>query len=211
VLPVVRDLVAEGVRVSIDTTRATVAERAVEAGAVVVNDVSGGLADPDLLPAVAATGAAVVLGHWRGPSADMYAGAEYDDVVAEVLRELGERTDAAASAGIAPARVIVDPGIGFGKKGDQNWDVLRGLQRLTGMGSRVLVGTSRKRFLAETLAGDADIVEVDERRRDLATAVTSVLAAQAGAWAVRVHDAASTRDALGVWDAWRRPGASGQE
>jgi dihydropteroate synthase len=202
VLPVVRELAAAGALVSIDTMNASTAVAAVEAGARIVNDVSGGLSDPDLLAAVAPTGADVVLGHWRGPSADMYARAEYDDIVTDVLRELGQRVEAAGAAGIAPARVVVDPGIGFGKKGAQNWDVLRGIPRLTGLGPRVLIGTSRKRFLAEVLAGDADAAEVDQARRDLATAVSSVLAAQAGAWAVRVHDVAATRDALTVARMW---------
>ncbi|WP_169583129.1 MULTISPECIES: dihydropteroate synthase [Microbacterium] len=199
VLPVVRALAEAGAVVSIDTMNASTAVAAVGAGARIVNDVSGGLADPDLLAAVAPTGADVALGHWRGPSADMYARAEYADVVAEVLVELGERVEAAAVAGIAPSRVIIDPGIGFGKKGEQNWATLRGTSRLTGLGPRVLIGTSRKRFLAECLAQGED---VDERRRDLATAVTSVLAAQAGAWAVRVHDVAWTRDALRIAAAW---------
>lgn len=202
VLPVVRELAAAGALVSIDTMNASTAVAAVEAGARIVNDVSGGLSDPELLAAVAPSGADVVLGHWRGPSADMYARAEYDDIVTDVLRELGHRVEAAGAAGIAPARVVVDPGIGFGKKGAQNWDVLRGIPRLTGLGPRVLVGTSRKRFLADALAGDADATEVDQARRDLATAVTSVLAAQAGAWAVRVHDVAATRDALTVARMW---------
>lgn len=200
VLPVVRALAEAGALVSIDTMNASTAVAAVDAGARIVNDVSGGLADPDLLAALSPTGADVALGHWRGPSAEMYARAEYADVVAEVLIELGERVEAAAAAGIAPSRVIIDPGIGFGKKGEQNWAALRGTSRLTGLGPRVLIGTSRKRFLAESLAHDGE--DVDERRRDLATAVTSVLAAQAGAWAVRVHDVASTRDALRIAAAW---------
>jgi dihydropteroate synthase len=204
VLPVVTALVEAGAMVSIDTMNASTALTAVEAGARIVNDVSGGLADPDLLAAVATTSADLVLGHWRGPSADMYARAEYADVVRDVLRELAERVDAAAAAGIPPGRVIVDPGIGFGKKGAQNWDVLRALPRVAGLGHRVLVGTSRKRFLAEALGADGsdDDPAVTEARRDLATAVTSVLAAQAGAWAVRVHDVVATRDALRIADQW---------
>jgi dihydropteroate synthase len=192
--------------VSVDTMNASTALVAVEAGARIVNDVSGGLADPGLLAAVASTNADIALGHWRGPSADMYARAEYDDVVADVLGELAGRVEAAAAAGIAPSRVIVDPGIGFGKRGDQNWAALRGTSRLAGLGPRVLIGTSRKRFLAETLAaadGMGEAAGVDERRRDLATAVTSVLAAQAGAWGVRVHDVASTVDALRIARAWK--------
>jgi dihydropteroate synthase len=213
VLPVVQALADAGAVVSIDTMNASTALAAVAAGARIVNDVSGGLADPDLLAAVATTNADIVLGHWRGPSADMYANAEYADVVRDVLRELTERVEAAAAAGIPPARVVVDPGVGFGKKGGQNWDVLRALPRIVGMGHRVLVGTSRKRFLSEILGtdGSPDDPAVTQARRDVATATTSVLAAQAGAWAVRVHDAASTRDALRVWDAWRRPAAPGQE
>lgn len=201
VVPVVRALAEAGAYVSIDTMNASTAFAAVEAGAALVNDVSGGLADPDLLPAIAGTRAEVALGHWRGPSADMYAAAEYADVVGEVVAELAARVEAAAAAGIAPSRVIVDPGIGFGKKGEQNWATLRGIGRLTGLGPRVLIGTSRKRFLAEALAGGAD-ADVDEARRDLATAVTSVLAAQAGAWAVRVHDVTATRDALRIAQIW---------
>lgn len=200
VLPVVRELAAAGCVVSIDTMNASTAVAAVEAGARIVNDVSGGLADPEMLSAVASTDADVALGHWRGPSADMYARAQYDDAVAEVLAELAARVEAAAVAGIAPSRVIVDPGIGFGKRGEQNWEVLRGTQRIAGLGPRVLIGASRKRFLAETLAEAGG--DPDEARRDLATAVTSVLAAQAGAWAVRVHDVAATRDALRIAQAW---------
>jgi dihydropteroate synthase len=204
VLPVVRALAEAGAMVSIDTMNPSTALAAVEAGARIVNDVSGGLADPDLLAAVSTTNADLVLGHWRGPSADMYARADYADVVRDVLRELAERVDAAAAAGIPPGRVIVDPGIGFGKKGAQNWDVLRALPRVTGLGHRVLVGTSRKRFLAEALGEDGSGSDptVTEARRDLATAVTSVLAAQAGAWAVRVHDVVATRDALRIADQW---------
>lgn len=212
VLPVVAALAAEGVVVSIDTMNAATAVAAVEAGARIVNDVSGGLADPGMLAAVAATGADIVLQHWRGPSSDMYAAADYRDVERELIAELQQRVRAAAQAGISPDRVILDPGIGFGKRGGQNWHALRALDRIVALGPRVLVGTSRKRFLAEALvearAGEGgdlaavDAAPVDDARRDLATAVTSVLAAQAGAWAVRVHDAASTRDALTVLDRW---------
>lgn len=200
VLPVVRALAETGAVVSIDTMNASTALAAIEAGARIVNDVSGGMADPDMLAAVAPTGADIVLQHWRGHSADMYANAVYDDVVSEVIAELAARVEAAAAAGIPPARVVVDPGIGFGKRGLQNWETLHGLPRFVAMGHRVLVGTSRKRFLAEALADDP--ADVTEARRDLATAVTSVLAAQAGVWGVRVHDVAGTRDALTVAGDW---------
>lgn len=213
ILPVVAGLVAAGAVVSIDTMHASTALAAVAAGARIVNDVSGGLADPDMLPAVASTGADIVLQHWRGPSTDMYARAGYADLAAELTGELEARLRAAATAGISPDRVILDPGIGFGKRGAQNWQALRALDRVIALGPRVLVGTSRKRFLAELLtdasaaagSGAADAsaaAPVDTARLDLATAVTSVLAAQAGVWAVRVHDVGATRDALAVARAW---------
>ncbi len=200
VVPVVRALAQAGAVVSIDTMNASTALAALEAGARIVNDVSGGLADPGMLSAVAGTDAEIVVQHWRGPSADMYARAAYDDIVEDVATELARRIDAALSAGIPAGRIIVDPGIGFGKKGAQNWAVLHGMPRLAALGHRVLVGTSRKRFLTETLEARGGEATVD--RRDLATAVTSVLAAQSGAWAVRVHDVAATVDALDVAMQW---------
>lgn len=218
VLPVIERLAAEGVPVSVDTIDASTAAAAVRAGARIVNDVSGGLADPDMRAVVADSGADYAIGHWRGFSADMYAHAEYRRVARDVAGELQERMGDAAASGIAPSRLIVDPGIGFAKVGDQNWDVLRGLDEIVALGPRVLVGISRKRFLAETLRrtqgmGGAqgpgstrgiseDGGEVSEARRDLATAVTSALASRAGVWAVRVHDVAGTRDALAIAHAW---------
>jgi dihydropteroate synthase len=204
VLPVVLSLAEAGVVVSIDTMNASTAAAAIAAGARIVNDVSGGLADPRLLDVVAEAGVEVVLGHWRGPSDDMYAPAQYRDVQREVTSELRERLAAAASAGIPPARVVLDPGVGFAKRGAQNWEVLRGLRHFVGLGPRVLVGTSRKGFLGAALGDPA----ADLARRDLATAVTSALAAREGAWGVRVHDVRATRDALAVADAWQRGGAA---
>lgn len=212
VLPVVSALAEAGALVSIDTMNAATAVAAVAAGARIVNDVSGGMADPEMLSAVAQTDADVVLQHWRGHSAEMYARATYDDVVTEVVAELRARIAAAAAAGIPPSRVVVDPGIGFGKQGDQNWETLRGLERFVALGPRVLLGTSRKRFLADLLADDPAAAAED--RRDLATAVTSVLAAQAGVWAVRVHNVLTTRDALAVAERWsgaRRVESEGRE
>lgn len=197
VLPVVEALASEGSFVSIDTMNAATAVAAVRAGARLVNDVSGGLADPDMLAAVAETDADIALGHWRGPSTEMYARADYVDVGREVSAELAERVESALSAGIDRSRLVVDPGIGFGKRGAQNWQTLSALPEISALGLRVLVGTSRKRFLAEAIGEDADLA-----RRDLATAVTSALSARAGAWAVRVHDVPSTRDALAVARAW---------
>ncbi|CAN7205863.1 dihydropteroate synthase [Microbacterium foliorum] len=200
VLPVIERLVAAGAPVSIDTINASTAAAAVRAGARIVNDVSGGLADPEMLAAVAESGADYAIGHWRGFPSDMYAHAEYRRAAREVAGELHERMGEAAASGIAPSRLIVDPGIGFSKKGGQNWGVLRGLDEIVALGPRVLVGTSRKRFLAESIA--ADPATVSEARRDLATAVTSALAARVGVWAVRVHDVGATRDALAIVHAW---------
>lgn len=197
VLPVIAALAADGVPVSIDTLNASTAAAAVQAGARIVNDVSGGLADPEMLAAVAASGADFALGHWRGPSSDMYARADYVRVGREVAGELRERMGVAAAAGIAPSRLIIDPGVGFAKTAEQNWELLRDLSDIVALGPRVLVGTSRKRLLATALGDDAT-----EERKDAATAITSVLAARAGAWAVRVHNVAATRDALSVLGAW---------
>lgn len=203
VLPVIEQLAAAGVPVSVDTLDAETAAAAVRAGARIVNDVSGGLADPQMRDAVAESGADFAIGHWRGFSDDMYARAEYRRVAREVAGELQERIGEAAAAGIAPSRLIIDPGIGFAKAGGQNWDVLRGLDEIVALGPRVLLGTSRKRFLAEVLQrATPQVSEISETRRDLATAVTSALAARAGVWAVRVHDVAGTRDALAIAKAW---------
>ncbi|MHA6623554.1 dihydropteroate synthase [Pseudonocardia sp. DLS-67] len=201
VLPVVRELVAAGVRVSIDTTRATVAEAAVEAGATVVNDVSGGQADPTMGKAVASAQVPWILMHWRGHSDRMNELAVYDDVVADVRDELSARVDAAVAAGVDPARLVLDPGLGFAKTGEHNWALLRRLDVLVELGFPVLVGASRKRFLGSLLA-DAQGVARATSGRDVATAAVSALAAQRGAWGVRVHDVIGTLDAVRVADAW---------
>lgn len=202
VLPVIEALTAAGIPTSIDTLNADTAIAAVHAGSRIVNDVSGGLADERMLTAVAGLGADIAIGHWRGPSEDMYAHAQYVRVAREVAAELRERAEAAMSAGIAPARIILDPGIGFAKSAEQSWEVLRGLDEISALGHRVLLGTSRKRLLADALHRVSGPDPLSERRRDLATAVTSALAARAGVWAVRVHDVAATRDALAIADAW---------
>jgi dihydropteroate synthase len=197
VVPVVAELTRRGVAVSVDTTRARVAAAAVEAGAVLVNDVSGGLADPDMARVVADTGVRWVLMHWRGHSADMYAPAAYDDVVAEVRRELLQRVDDAVSAGVAEQQLLLDPGLGFAKLPPHDLALLRDLDALTGLGFPVLVGASRKRFLGAVLAG-SDGEAPPARQRDAATLATTVLAARAGAWGVRVHEVAGTVDAVRV-------------
>lgn len=200
VVPVIADLVERGVRVSVDTMRASVARAAVEAGATMVNDVSGGLADPDMVPFVADSGVEFVLMHWRGHSLDMQDHARYDDVVAEVSTSLREGFERVVAAGVAPERVILDPGLGFAKTAEHNWALLAHLDRLTALGAPLLVGTSRKTFLGH-LAPDAHGNPSPPSERDAATTATSVLCAQAGVWGVRVHDVASTVAALRVLDA----------
>ncbi|GAA2856564.1 dihydropteroate synthase [Pseudonocardia halophobica] len=202
VVPVIRDLVAEGVRVSVDTTRASVAVAAVEAGAVVVNDVSGGLADPRMAAAVASLRVPWILMHWRGHSDRMQELASYEDVIGEVRQELVARADAAVMAGVDPDRLILDPGLGFAKTAAHNWALLRRLDVLVALGFPVLVGASRKRFLGQLLA-DAEGKLRPPAGRDGATAAISALAAHVGAWGVRVHDVESTMDAVAVSTAYR--------
>jgi len=197
VLPVVEALAASGAVVSVDTTRAGVAVAALEAGARLVNDVSGGLADPDMLPVVAAARVAYVAMHWRGPSIDMQSRAAYDDVVREVGAELVVRRDAAVAAGVDPQRVLLDPGLGFGKDAGHNWTLLSRLTELAALGRPLLVGASRKGFLGELLAAPDDGRRPADGR-DAATAAVTVLAAQAGAWAVRVHEVRASADAVRV-------------
>ena len=206
VVPVIRELVASGVPCSVDTTRAAVAEAALEAGAVIVNDVSGGLADPAMAVTMARCRVPWVLMHWRGHSATMDALASYSDVIAEVRAELVARVDAAVLAGVDPSALLLDPGLGFAKKAEHNWALLGHLDVLTELGFPVLVGASRKRFLGSLLAGPGGKPRPCDGR-DTATAAVSALAAAAGAWGVRVHDAAASRDAVAVAAAWRRGAA----
>lgn len=197
VLPVVAELAGRGVAVSIDTTRSSVAAPALAAGAVMVNDVSGGLADPDMARVVADAGVPWVLKHRRGNSRDMYAEATYDDVVVDVRRELCRRVDAALAAGVAAERIVVDPGLGSAKQPEHDLALLSGLDRIADLGFPVLVGASRKRFLGALLAAP-DGRPRPPGRRDGATLASSVLAARAGAWGVRVHDVAGSADAVRV-------------
>lgn len=197
VLPVIAALAAEGVACSVDTSRAAVAAAAIEAGVAVVNDVSGGIADPEMVPVIAAAGVPWIVMHWRGPSDVMGGLAVYDDVVADVRAELSARVDVALAAGIAERSLILDPGLGFAKDAGHNWALLRHLDALTSLGPPVLVGASRKRFLGELLAA-ADGAPRPADGREAATAAISLLAAQAGAWGVRVHDVTATLDAFAV-------------
>ncbi|TBN58636.1 dihydropteroate synthase [Glaciihabitans arcticus] len=197
VLPVITELASRGIRVSVDTMRASTAKAAVEAGAEIVNDVSGGLADPEMYRTIAATGASYVAMHWRAPSDEMHTHAVYGDVVTDVRSELKARVAELIVWGVAPEKIIIDPGIGFSKNAAQNWSVLGHLDALVTLGCPVLVGVSRKRFLGELLPEDAPAAD-----RDGATAIVSALAAQAGVWGVRVHDVKGTKFALDVWSAW---------
>ena len=199
VLPVVAGLVSRGVTVSVDTMRASTARLAAEAGAAVINDVSGGLADPEMYPVIAATTADYVAMHWRTLDHEVPA---YENVVRDVRSELKLRIAELIVHGVDESRIIIDPGIGFAKTPADNWQLLGHLDELVGLDSRVLVGVSRKRFLSEFAVDDAPA-----SARDAATATISALAAQAGAWGVRVHDVASTRAALDVWQAWERGSA----
>lgn len=198
VLPVVRGLAAEGVLVSVDTMRATVAEQAVAAGARLVNDVSGGQADPAMVPAVAATGVPFVVMHWRGQSIDMNNRAVYEDTVTEVVDELRRSLDRAVAGGIDVERIIADPGLGFAKAAPHDLVLLNSLARLRAeLGRPLLVAASRKRFLGRILAGP-DGSPPPARERDAATAAVSAIVAREGAWAVRVHEVRPTADAVRV-------------
>ncbi|WP_449867081.1 dihydropteroate synthase [Nonomuraea gerenzanensis] len=206
VVPVIEALSAEGVVVSVDTMRAEVAKAAVEAGAAIVNDVSGGLADPEMPRVVAATGVRYVVMHWRGHSHDMYSRAVYADVVTEVREELSKRVDLVLAEGVTQEQIVLDPGLGFAKNAEHNWAVLAGLPRLAELGFPLLVGASRKRFLGRLLA-DPDGTPRPFSRSDDATLAVTALAAHAGAWCVRVHEVGPNADAVRVAAAWKRAGA----
>ena len=202
ILPVIAELARAGVRVSVDTTRAEVAEAALDAGAVLVNDVSGGLADSGMAKLVADAGVPWVLMHWRGHSRQMHANAHYDDVVDEVCTELTARRDDALTAGVAEEQLVLDPGLGFAKNAPHNWALVAGLDRIVGLGLPVLLGASRKTFLGRLLAG-SDGAPRPAEQRDAATLATTVLAAEAGVWGVRVHDAGASVDAVRTVEAVR--------
>jgi dihydropteroate synthase len=203
--PVISELAAAGVLVSVDTMRAAVAEFALGAGARMVNDVSGGLSDPRMARVVAEAGVAYVVMHWRGYSRDMQDLAVYDDVVREVSDELRQRVDAATAAGVDESAIIVDPGIGFAKLPGHNWALLARLGDISRLGGGrpfpVMVGASRKSFLGALLRGE-DAEPRPAGERDDATAAVSALVAAAGAWCVRVHAVAANADAVRVAARW---------
>ena len=202
VLPVIRELAAAGVAVSVDTIHAATAAAAIEAGAVVVNDVSGGLADPAMAGVLADAGVVYICQHWRGDPRTMDGLTDYGgDVLAGVEAELRVRLDGLADAGLADEQVVIDPGLGFAKTHEQSWRLLAATARLReDLRRPVLIGASRKRFLALALPDD---VAADPLARDAATAATTALAAAAGAWAVRVHEVPASRDAVRTASLWK--------
>lgn len=203
VLPAIERLAADGITVSVDTYRAVVAELAISSGATVVNDVSGGLGDPDMARVVRDAGCPWILMHWRGHSDRMAELAHYDDVVADVKRELAARVEAAIDAGVAADQLVLDPGLGFAKDAEHNWALLAHLDVFTGMGLPVLLGASRKSFLGRLLADDSGTPRPVSGRED-ATSTLTAYAALNGAWGVRVHEVGPSVDAAMVAAAIRR-------
>jgi dihydropteroate synthase len=201
VLPVIGALAAVSC-VSVDTMRAEVAAAAIDAGARLVNDVSGGRSDSAMLPLVAAAGVPYICMHWRGHSEDMQSRASYADVLTDVVTELTGQLAEAESAGIAPDRLIIDPGFGFAKTGEHNWQLLRRLSELEALGRPLLVGVSRKAFLGALLAGEDGTPRPAKRRDDATTALTFALASRP-VWGVRVHAVQASRDAIAVADRLR--------
>ncbi len=191
VLPVVTEL-SKHVQVSVDTMRAEVARAAIDAGATIINDVSGGLSDPQMLGVVASNGVDFICQHWRGYGDVMNAAAKYHDVVGETAQELKNRVSACLAAGIESEKIIIDPGLGFAKVGDDDWQILANLETFTAMGYRVLIGASRKRFLAAVTGARP------AQDRDGATAAVSTICALAQVWAVRTHEVRLQRDCVAV-------------
>ena len=198
ILPVIRAIQSElKLTVSVDTINSSTARKAVKAGANIVNDISGGLSDPQMFAAIQDLDCKYVLGHWRGNPQTMESLAHYSDVAREVVAELAEQVAMAVAAGISRDRIIVDPGLGFAKDIYQNWDLVNRLDELERLGLPVLVGASRKRFLAHALSAE-DPASVSMPRRDVATAVLTALLLQRKLWGVRVHDVQSTSDAIAI-------------
>ncbi|MFD7811510.1 dihydropteroate synthase [Streptomyces sp. NPDC059785] len=205
VVPVVRELALANVRVSVDTMHAEVARAAVQAGACIVNDVSGGLADPSMAATVGAAQVPYVITHWRAPSHEMDRHAVYDDVVSQVVAELHIRVEAAVAAGVQAERIIIDPGLGFAKNAEQDWQLLSHLSALKETGFPFLIGASRKRLIRTALQAHG-ACESGSDERDAATAAVSALAASAGASCVRVHDVRSSLHAVYMASAWASGG-----
>lgn len=200
IIPVITALAKAGAIISVDTMHTSTARAALAAGAHIINDVSGLTHEVDMPKLIAETGAPYVLMHRRGDAATMVTEANYGDVVAEVIDELSALRDTFVAAGVKPEQLILDPGLGFAKDPEHNWELLRALGRFNALGHRVLVGTSRKRFLGSLLTVDGKAAV--PAARDAATTATTALAAANGVWGVRVHDVASNLDAVKVARAW---------
>jgi dihydropteroate synthase len=203
VIPVIRAIKAElDVQVSIDTMNALTARAAVEAGADIINDVSGGLADSEIFRVAAESGATIVISHWRGFSNVMDTQNTYNEIGADVAAELSARIDVALAAGVAREQIVIDPGLGFAKDMKQNWQLVARLDQLEKLGYPILVGASRKRFIAGAIEFD-ESVTVSTERRDVATAVLTALLLQRKLWGIRVHNVLATTDAIRVVAALR--------
>jgi dihydropteroate synthase len=193
ILPVIRALSADGIRLSVDTMNADTAHASVEAGVEIINDVSGGLADPLMAQVAADTGAVFLLSHWRGHSTEMESRSQYDDVVSDVRAELAAQLAVVEASGVPRERIVLDPGLGFAKSSEHNWEILSRLDELQSIGLPLLIGASRKRFVGTLIDDGAPMAD-----RDLPTAVISALLADAGIWGVRVHNVRATAVALEV-------------
>lgn len=194
--------IASGARMSIDTMNSQTAKAAIDAGAAIINDVSGGLVDPDMFSVAAETSAVLVISHWRGFSDRMDSLNEYQDIARDVAAELSIQVEAAIAAGVKRENIVIDPGLGFAKDMQQNWKLVARLDELEKLGLPILVGASRKRFIAGMLEPDA-AGEVSNSRRDLATAVLTALLLQRKLWGIRVHNVIATTDAIDVVEALR--------
>lgn len=219
VIPVIEAIVEElqkidrrDVSISIDTMNASTALASVAAGASIINDVSGGLADEKMFGLAAASGAKIIISHWRGFSDEMQNNAQYIDVAREVAIELQARVDAAIAAGVKRSKIIIDPGLGFAKDMQQNWQLVARLDELEKLDLPILVGASRKRFIAGALEPglEPEVTEISNNRRDLATAVLTALLLQRKIWGVRVHNVIATSDAISVVEALRQGSEEGQ-
>ncbi|MDK8552195.1 dihydropteroate synthase [Corynebacterium pseudodiphtheriticum] len=209
ITPVIRELAAAGIVTSIDTMRAVTAEAAVEAGVSMINDVSGGMADPHMYRVMAESGLPVCLMHWQTLQFGDASGEHDGDVVADVHSSLDRLVDNALEAGIAERNIALDPGLGFAKSAEDNWALLHSLCSFTAGRFPILVGASRKRFLAAIRGARG--LESGPQLADPATAAVTALSAQAGAWAVRVHEVAVSRDSVDVAYAWQTGGQQNTE
>ncbi len=201
VLPVIEALAKENMVISIDTMNSATAEKAVQTGAKIINDVSGGLADENMFAVAAKTGATLIISHWRGFSTQMDSMNQYVDIASDVAGELAKQVVRAEAAGVARDKIVIDPGLGFAKDMKQNWELVSRLDELEKLGLPILVGASRKRFIAGALAEDA--LTVSNERRDVATAVLTALLLQRKLWGIRVHNVWATVDAINVVAALR--------